>query len=97
MSMSKKDFIALADAVKWLSAGDPLSPNQLYVLADFCKQQNPRFNRERWLSYIAGECGPNGGAIRNTPKTRAKQLREHRANVLEAALEGGHVVIARCV
>jgi hypothetical protein len=30
-------------------------------LADFCQSQNPRFDRARWLSYIAGECGPNGG------------------------------------
>jgi hypothetical protein len=32
------------------------------ALADFCKSQNPRFDRERWLNYIAGKCGPNGGA-----------------------------------
>jgi hypothetical protein len=32
-------------------------------LADFCKNQNSRFDRERWLSYIAGECGPNGGKV----------------------------------
>jgi hypothetical protein len=31
------------------------------VLADFCRTQNPRFDRERWLDYIAGKCGPNGG------------------------------------
>ncbi len=31
------------------------------VLADFCASQNPQFNRERWLSYIAGTCGKNGG------------------------------------
>lgn len=30
-------------------------------LADFCAAQNPHFNRERWIAYIAGECGPNGG------------------------------------
>lgn len=33
-------------------------------LADFCQAQNPRFNRGRWLSYIAGECGPNGGKVK---------------------------------
>ena len=32
-------------------------------LADFCKSQNGMFNRERWMSYIAGECGPNGGKL----------------------------------
>ena len=33
-------------------------------LADFCSHQNPQFNRGRWLAYIAGECGPNGGQIK---------------------------------
>jgi hypothetical protein len=32
-------------------------------LASFCLHQNSRFDRERFLSYIAGECGPNGGRI----------------------------------
>lgn len=31
------------------------------AMADFCQSQNPRFNRERWLAYINGSCGPNGG------------------------------------
>jgi hypothetical protein len=25
--------------------------------ADFCASQVPNFNRERWIDYIAGECG----------------------------------------
>jgi hypothetical protein len=33
-------------------------------LADYCKSQNGAFNRERWMAYINGECGPNGGAIK---------------------------------
>ena len=58
--MSKKDFIALADYIKtsqldWTSA-------HLNLLADFCKAQNGAFMRERWLGYIAGENGKNGGA-----------------------------------
>ena len=32
-------------------------------VADFCQSQNSRFNRERWLAYIAGKCGPNGGKL----------------------------------
>jgi hypothetical protein len=32
-------------------------------LADFCASQNPRFDRSRWLGYIAGENGPNGGKV----------------------------------
>ncbi len=31
-------------------------------LADFCALQNHNFKRDRWISYIKGECGPNGGA-----------------------------------
>jgi hypothetical protein len=30
-------------------------------LADFCQSQNAQFKRDRWLGYIRGECGPNGG------------------------------------
>lgn len=70
--MTKKDFIGLADTIRTYNAGAfPAGANgifplqfqytQLYVLADFCKQANPRFNREQWFDYIAGKCGPNGG------------------------------------
>jgi hypothetical protein len=72
--MSKKHFIALADVLRehnriatmYLDSsgvpGVPLfSPSQIHALADFCQAQNRQFNRERWLAYIAGECGPNGG------------------------------------
>ena len=63
--MTKKHFIALADAIKNYQAlpeqGLPLmnvfTDNQIRMLADFCASTNPQFNRERWLSYIAGECG----------------------------------------
>jgi hypothetical protein len=34
------------------------------ALADFCKAQNPNFNRDRWLDYIAGKCGKNGGKVK---------------------------------
>jgi hypothetical protein len=72
--MSKKHFIALAKALQTL---EPLKLNQkdarataehrqwertVIALADFCQAQNSQFMRERWLSYVAGECGPNGGA-----------------------------------
>lgn len=67
--MSKKDFIALANAIKWhnqdtsLSENpQPFTPVQILTIAHFCQSQNPNFNRERWLDYIAGKCGPNGGA-----------------------------------
>lgn len=33
-------------------------------LAAFCQAQNPQFDRERWLGYIAGENGPSGGKVK---------------------------------
>lgn len=71
--MTKKHFIALADAIRtynehaFPTGTNTVSPlqftyTQLIWLADFCQSQNPNFNRERWLAYINGECGPNGGA-----------------------------------
>lgn len=33
-------------------------------LADFCEKQNPRFDRVRWLGYIAGTNGANGGKVK---------------------------------
>ena len=66
MSMSKKDFIALADAIRWhnesmLGKDLPFTIYHLDTLAQFCQSQNSNFLRGRWLSYIADECGPNGG------------------------------------
>jgi len=66
MSMSKKDFVALADAIRDHNRinsqyGDGFTDVYIDTLARFCATQNPRFNRQRWLDYIAGKCGPNGG------------------------------------
>jgi hypothetical protein len=67
--MTKKDFIALADTIRAhneLQEGTTpnisFGPIHLNTLANFCQSQNPAFNRQRWLDYIAGKCGPNGGA-----------------------------------
>ena len=59
--MSKKHFIALADAIKNSTALITLTQVQIGALADFCQAQNSNFNRERWLGYIAGTNGKNGG------------------------------------
>jgi len=42
----------------------PFTDAHLDVLASFCHAQNYRFDRERWLDYIAGRCGPGGGKIK---------------------------------
>jgi hypothetical protein len=70
--MTKKHLVALADAIKehnafkrnvWGKNAERMTFNdeQIDTLADFCKAMNPNFNRERWLGYIAGENGKNGG------------------------------------
>ena len=83
MGMSKKDFIALADAVRMHQnnlARTGIIEYPAYgeywidVLADFCKSRNSRFLRERWVGYIRGENGPNEGkySLLKKGKTNAK-------------------------
>lgn len=69
--MSKKDFIALADAIReWndsesgTDGARPFTTAHLGVLARFCAKQSLAFKRDRWLDYIAGKCGKNGGAVK---------------------------------
>lgn len=76
MSMSKKDFIALADVLRGMKpdftselAGEGVVKGAKFqweytvkALAEFCQSQNSNFMRERWLDYIAGKRGPNGGS-----------------------------------
>ena len=67
--MTKKHFIRLADVIRNTprTSGNQFgafSQDAIIALADFCQSQNPNFNRDRWLSYIAGECGPSGGKVR---------------------------------
>jgi len=72
--MTKKNFVALADVIRNHNALLDCTRNpgystmrynvaQIASLAGFCQSQNPNFNRERWLAYIAGECGPNGEKV----------------------------------
>lgn len=69
--MSKKHFIALADVIIKANT-DRIRPDQtetystaqIEELADFCQAQNPQFNRDRWIDYINGECGPSGGKLK---------------------------------
>jgi hypothetical protein len=62
-AMTKKHIIALADAIKNGTDLITLTQPQVEALADFCASQNPRFDRERWLGYIAGTNGKNGGKV----------------------------------
>ncbi len=74
MSMTKKDFVSLAETIKAHNrtcevdpvenqCGTPFMSDQLGTLADFCRALNPEFKRDRWLGYIAGTNGPNGGKV----------------------------------
>ena len=56
--MTKQHFIALADSIR---SNGTFTPGQIEALANFCAAQNPAYNRERWLAYVTGDCGPNGG------------------------------------
>ena len=65
--MTKKNFIDLADAIRVFGENISLPADKISipvsVLADFCATQNPNFDRNRWLDYIAGNCGKNGGKV----------------------------------
>jgi transcriptional regulator with XRE-family HTH domain len=56
--MTKKDVVALAEVLRvhnqTAEARTEFTPDHLRVLADFCAEQYPNFNRERWIDYIAG-------------------------------------------
>ena len=71
--MTKQHFIALADSIRafndksdpeGITSHQPMNSLHLRMLADFCAAQNPAFNRSRWLAYLAGDCGPNGGKLK---------------------------------
>jgi hypothetical protein len=64
--MTKKHFIALADSIKERNNNpdaEPFTISQIQFVADFCQSQNPNFNRARWMGYIAGTNGKNGGKV----------------------------------
>ena len=71
MSMSKRDFIALADAIRdhnesTVGQAEPFTEEHLATLILFCRGQNSAFLTGRWRDYIAGKCGPNGGASKHS-------------------------------
>jgi len=72
MSMTKQDFIALADTLKAVRASyspswDPnlfrACDDHIKALANDFEQRYPAFDRARWLGYIKGENGRSGGSI----------------------------------
>lgn len=76
--MTKKNLIALADVIREHQrcySHEPFTRGQLDTLARFCRSQNLAFLGGRWLGYIAGENGPNGGKVKK-PKPKAKGGRD---------------------
>ncbi len=69
MSMSKKDFVALADELKsvGVSTYGKMTPKERVMfdaVVRFCGHANPAFKSERFRAYVAGECGPSGGELK---------------------------------
>ena len=64
--MTKKHFIALADEIKRANRVTPNTFNNEAIsrLSEFCYDQNANFKRDRWIAYINGECGKNGGKVK---------------------------------
>lgn len=65
--MTKKHFISLAKHIRLDRAAwtDPA----LTSLAEWLQTHNPNFMRSRWLDYIDGVVGPNGGKLKDRART----------------------------
>ena len=71
--MSKKHFIALADAlrgtrpsqrdIEMLTGEYQQWKRDRDAIAQICILSNAYFKLDRWLDYIDGKCGPNGGHV----------------------------------
>lgn len=66
--MTKEDFISLADHIigqaRGAEAEEVWNSATVYRLAGWLSARYPRFNRNRWLDYIAGKVGPDGGKVK---------------------------------
>lgn len=60
--MTKKHFIAIADAIKANRA--EFSDAALGILARQFSYINQDFKSQRWFDYIDGKVGPNGGKVK---------------------------------
>jgi len=101
MSMTKKDFIKFADCLrKDLERreevpGYPYYTVEIGDLADALSALNPRFKRDLWLSYLRGECGPNGGQ-RKTIKDVDAEVRGINNKIMDGVLNGKLNICDRC-
>jgi len=68
--MTKKNFIALAERLKDLRDHDDRVSAEAFeavvdTMVSFCRSQNWKFNESIFCGYVAGTCGPSGGAVRS--------------------------------
>jgi len=63
--MTCKEMMSLGEYVK--GARGSFSLHAMCTLCDFMKATNPRFDRDRWLAYVSGAAGPNGGKRQKAP------------------------------
>lgn len=63
--MHKKQVIQIADTIRTLPNQTPVEKayfeGVICTFADMLQRGNPLFKRERFIGYIRGENGPNGG------------------------------------
>ncbi len=68
--MSKKHFISMANDLRrerahWETQYGPESFQELIdFCVRFCREQNYRFDTDRFRGYVMGECGPSGGTVK---------------------------------
>ena len=60
--MTKKHFIALADTLRPFK--DEMSYEMKQAIINFCWLQNKEFKADRWIGYLEGSNGKNGGKVK---------------------------------
>jgi len=69
--MTSKSMIRLADAIKAhnkLGPAETFRSTHLYALCNWMTKENPKFNVDRWIGYLRGKCGPQGGKRKSPAK-----------------------------
>jgi hypothetical protein len=101
MSMSKKDFIAVADELRPFfeepnnddadprAVWNPGTPDEMVdALCRAFSRLNPQFKEDRWRAYLRGEVGPSGGQVREPAPSYKSKSREQLINELAQNIEG---------
>jgi hypothetical protein len=62
--MRKKELIAFGHWLRENRVAFGFSVSQIEWIADYLSTRNARFHRERWVGFVYGRNGPNGGRVR---------------------------------